>query len=322
MRNRRVGQQPAQAGLRQRPKIAEQQRGRRDERHHRQPAGQPGTHGGQPESRPKQTDQQREARELRGRSHQRRRHGRCTLVNIRRPKMERSRRHFETERRQNHHQRHGEQRGQTRAGQTGRDGRKFDRASQPVKQAEPEQEKCGGDAPQQEIFQARLRRLRPGPVKPRQHVKREARELEREEGQQELLRHSHHQQARRRQQHKRDKLRRMPQACRAARQRQGHTRQHQNSRPRSGAQRIEHEAAPGGRSRRAHAPHQRQGHQHRAATNHRRRAPACRGGPVPGPGEIERQHRQCTRHQRRLARQRLRQSWNVRGHEPPPFNTD
>ena len=236
--------------------------------------------------------------------------------------MERGGRDLESERRQNHHQRHSQQRGETRLRQPGRNARKFNRARQPVEQAETEQEERGGHPPEQEIFQARLGRFRPAPVKARQHVERKARELEREEGQQELLGHGHHQQARRRQQHERDKFRRVPQPFGSVGQRQGQTRQHQNSRPRRGAQRIEHKTAPGRRPGRAHPPHQRQSHEHRHSAQGGRRAPACRGRPIPGARQVEREYEQRPRHQRRLARQRGCEICATGGHDPPPFNTD
>jgi hypothetical protein len=120
--------------------------------------------------------------------------------------VERRGRRLEAKSDEDHHQGYDQEcRGRLR-GQLACDLGKRDRARQAVQETESEKQEGGGDSPEQEVFQTRLGGLRPRLVKTGQHVEREARELEREKRDQELIRGCHQREARGREQDERDVL--------------------------------------------------------------------------------------------------------------------
>ena len=90
---------------------------------------------------------------------ERRARRRRALIGVRRPEVERHRRHLEAEADHRHHHRHHQQRVRARCLQCGRDLPEVGRAGQPVKQAQAEQRERRRHAAEQEILQRRLGRL-------------------------------------------------------------------------------------------------------------------------------------------------------------------
>src|ERR1019366_10736196 len=83
----------------------------------------------------------------------------------------------------------------------------FDRTRETVNQAEAEKQERRRHRAEQEIFQRGLGRLGPGLVITGEHIERETRELNGQEGEQQLLRRRHLQKPDRREQDQRDILR-------------------------------------------------------------------------------------------------------------------